>query len=58
MIYKRDFFFSIYECYSWDMALNFSLDVSFDNMEDWKGIPEKVEVNITKAGVTRDETSC
>jgi hypothetical protein len=33
------------------MALNVGLHVSFDNMQDWKVIWEKVgEVNITKEG--------
>jgi hypothetical protein len=34
------------------MELNVGLDVSFDNMWDWKGIREKTgEVNGTKANV-------
>jgi hypothetical protein len=24
-------------CYTWEMALHAGLDVSFDNMQDWKG---------------------
>jgi hypothetical protein len=35
--------------YSWEMALNIDLDVSFDNMQDWKGIGQKAgEVNNTE----------
>jgi hypothetical protein len=41
---------AICACYSWKMALNVGLTVSFDNMWDWKGIGEKAgEVNNTKA---------
>jgi hypothetical protein len=35
------------------MALNISLDASFSNMRDWKGIWEKAgEVNSMKAYIT------
>jgi hypothetical protein len=41
-----------------EVASNFGLDISFDNMQDWKGIGEKVgEVNSTKAYVTNGRTS-
>jgi hypothetical protein len=40
------------------MTLNVSLDVSFDNMPDGKGIREKArEVNSMKGYITNDETS-
>jgi hypothetical protein len=40
------------------MALNVDLGVSLCNVQDWKGIREKVEeVNSTKAGITNGETS-
>jgi hypothetical protein len=29
---------NVYACYSWETALNVGLDVSFDSMQDWKGI--------------------
>jgi hypothetical protein len=40
-----------YLCDSWEMALHLTLDVSFDNMQDWKEIREKKAgyVNNTKA---------
>jgi hypothetical protein len=31
---------NICACYSWEMALNFTLDVSFDKMQEWKTIRE------------------
>jgi hypothetical protein len=38
------------------MKLNASLDVSFDNMPDWKGMREKAgEVNSTNAHVMNYE---
>jgi hypothetical protein len=41
--------------YSWEIALNVGLDVSFDNMQDWKGIREKAgEVNSTEVYITND----
>jgi hypothetical protein len=44
VIYKGDGFrLNIYACYSWGMALNFGPDVSFDNMQDWKGIQAKAK---------------
>jgi hypothetical protein len=40
------------------MALSIGLDVSFDNMKDWKGIGEKGgEVNRTKAYIRNYENS-
>jgi hypothetical protein len=45
------------------MALNAGLDVSFDKMQDWKGIREKVG-EVTKQytslflHITNDEISC
>jgi hypothetical protein len=42
----------IYACYSWEMALNFGLDVSSDNIQDRKWIQQKA-----KAYVTNDNTS-
>jgi hypothetical protein len=51
--------FNICACYWWQMALEFGLGVSFDNIYKWKGIREKSgEVNSTKAYITSDETSC
>jgi hypothetical protein len=45
--------------YLWEMAVNIGLDMSFDNMWDWKGIREKAtEVNSTEAYITNDRTSC
>lgn len=42
--------------YSWEMTLNASLDASFDNLKELKGMREKVgEVTSTKAYVTNDE---
>jgi hypothetical protein len=39
------------------MALKIGLDVSFDNMQDWKGIMEKTgEVNSTGAYIMNDES--
>jgi hypothetical protein len=39
-------------------VINVGLDVSFDNMQHWKGIRERAEkVNSTKAYITNDETS-
>jgi hypothetical protein len=41
--------------YSWEMALNMSLD----NMWDWKGLWETAgEVNSMEAYITNDNTSC
>jgi L-rhamnose isomerase len=40
------------------MALNVSLDVPFDDMQDWKDIRKKAEeLNSTKACLINDETS-
>jgi hypothetical protein len=40
------------------MAFYVSLSVSFDNMQDWEVIQEKVgEAGIVKAYITNDETS-
>jgi hypothetical protein len=39
------------------MTLNVGLDVSFDNMYDWKGIREKLEIESTKAYIINDKTS-
>jgi hypothetical protein len=40
------------------MASSVGLDVSFDNLQDWKGVQEKAgEVNSKKAYVTNDEFS-
>jgi hypothetical protein len=50
---------TIYACYSWEIALNIGPDASFNNMQDWKGIPEKArEVTSMKASITNDKTSC
>lgn len=39
-----------FSCCSWETALNFSLDVSFDNMRGWKRIQEEAgEVNSMEA---------
>lgn len=46
-------------CYSWQIALYTGLDVSFENIQSWKGIWEKAgEVNTssTKYYKTDDET--
>jgi hypothetical protein len=46
-----------YVHYSLEMALKVSLNVSFDNMQNWKGMQEKVEeCKRTKAYITDDET--
>jgi hypothetical protein len=29
---------NIFTCYSWEIALSIGLDLSFDNMTDWKGM--------------------
>jgi hypothetical protein len=54
ILYKGDDIrLSTWACYSWEMALNVGLDVSFDNMEEWKGIRNKaVEVNSTETYIT------
>jgi hypothetical protein len=39
---------NIFALYSWEMALNVGLDVSFGNMWDWEGIWENAG-NVTKA---------
>jgi hypothetical protein len=31
----------VFTCYPWEMALNFGLDVSLDNLYHWKGIRQK-----------------
>jgi hypothetical protein len=45
--------------YSWEIALNVDLDVSFDNMQEWKGIrgQNKGEVNSKKVYGTDGEVS-
>jgi hypothetical protein len=49
---------NIIACYLWVMALNDDVNVSFDNMQDWKGIREKEgAVNSTKTYIKNDETS-
>jgi hypothetical protein len=59
ILYKADCLrLNICACYSWEMALNVGLEVSFDNMKDWKGIRQKYkEVYSTKSWTTSDETS-
>jgi hypothetical protein len=38
--------FTVFAWYSWEMTLNASFDVSFDNMWEWKGMWETAgEVN-------------
>jgi hypothetical protein len=40
------------------MALNVGFDVSFGNMQDWKGIREKAgEVNSAEGYIANDEAS-
>jgi hypothetical protein len=58
-LYKGDgLLLNIYACYPWEMTLKAGLDVSFDNMQNWKEIRGKVgEVNSTKAYVTGVQTS-
>jgi hypothetical protein len=47
----------LFVCYSWEMALNVGLDVSFDNMLDCRVMREKAdEVNNTKACITSRAT--
>jgi hypothetical protein len=60
MVYKEDSLrLTTYACYSKEMALNVGLNVSFDNVQERKGILEKTErVNSTKGYVTNDEISC
>jgi hypothetical protein len=49
---------TICACYLWEMTLNLCLRVSFDNMQDWKGIREKAKkVSNTKAYITNDKNS-
>jgi hypothetical protein len=48
---------TICRCYSWEIALNVGLDVSFKDLQEWKGIREKVwQVNRTKSYVADDES--
>jgi hypothetical protein len=58
-LYKGDgLLLPVYTCYPWEMALNIGLDVSFDNISDWNGIPQKAgEVNSTKSCITNAESS-
>jgi hypothetical protein len=54
---KRQFMINICTCYSCEIALKISLNTSFDNMWDCKGLWKKIrEVNDTKAYITNDET--
>jgi hypothetical protein len=40
-------------------GVNVSIDVSFDNMQDWKLIREKAEgINSSTACITYDQTYC
>jgi hypothetical protein len=59
VLYKGDGLqLGICVCYSSEIALNFGLDVSVNNMYDWKGTREEAEkVNSTKAYKTNDEPS-
>jgi hypothetical protein len=59
VIFKGDCLrLTVFACYSWEMALYYGLDASFDNMYNWKGIRQKVgEVNSTNIYITNDETS-
>jgi hypothetical protein len=58
-VYKADGLqLTVHTCYSWDKVLNVSLDGSFDNMYDCKGIREEAgEVIGALTHVTNDETS-
>lgn len=48
--------FSLYACYSWELALNTDLDLPSDNMYNWKGIREKaVEVKSEKVCATNEK---
>jgi hypothetical protein len=41
-------------CFSWEMTLNFGLDVSFNNMYDSEGIRENIgEVNNIEVSVNK-----
>jgi hypothetical protein len=41
---------TIYACYSWEVALNFGLDLSSGNKQEWKGMWETgEEVDSTEA---------
>jgi hypothetical protein len=57
--YREDnLIITIFVCYLWEMALNISFDVSFDNMHDWKVMREKAQkVNCTKVCIKIDEVS-
>jgi hypothetical protein len=44
-------------CYSWEMSLNVSLDISFDNMWGWNGIQKKAGEVTSSKSCTSDETS-
>jgi hypothetical protein len=48
MLYKSDGVRLHIACYSWEIASNIGLNVSFENMCDWKEMREKAgEVNST-----------
>lgn len=58
MLQKDGLRLTVCACYSWEMSLNVSLDASFDNVQDCKGIQENAgQVNDMKVYVTNDETS-
>jgi hypothetical protein len=40
--------FSIFQCYSWEMALDVGFDVPFDNTQDSKELREKVGMLIIR----------
>lgn len=42
---EDDLWLTICACYSSEIALNTSLCVSIDNMQDWRGIQKEAEVN-------------
>jgi hypothetical protein len=49
IVEMRRFTINYFMCCSWEIALNFGLDVLFDNMYISKGIGEQVEVSSLKA---------
>jgi hypothetical protein len=48
------FMMTIFALYSWETALNISLDASFDNMQEWEGnTGESREVNSAEAYINK-----
>jgi hypothetical protein len=56
---RNDIGLNICGCCSQETAINASLDVSFDNMQEWEiNTGESREIYSTNAYVTHDEISC